>query len=171
MPLRPKQQRFVDEYLKDLNATQAAIRAGYSKKSAMQIGEQNLRKLEIKAAIDEAIRERSERVKVTQDEVLRELKRIALYDPRSVMEWGPDGFKIKSSDELSEDAARIVAGISESPSQWGWRRQIKLADKLRAAELLGKHLGMFTDNVQVTGAGGGPVEIIEIRKAKKRESN
>lgn len=71
--LTPKQQRFVDEYLIDLNATQAAIRAGYSPKTAGQIGEQNLKKLEIQAAIQKAQAERSERTLVTQDMVIKGL--------------------------------------------------------------------------------------------------
>ncbi len=73
MTLTPKQQLFVSEYLLDLNATQAAIRAGYSKKTAMQIGEQNLRKLEISEAIDQAKAERLERNKVEADWVLNRL--------------------------------------------------------------------------------------------------
>ena len=71
--LTPKQQRFVDEYLIDLNATQAAIRAGYSLKTAGQIGEQNLKKLEIKNAIELAQKERQKRTLVTQDDVIRGL--------------------------------------------------------------------------------------------------
>ena len=71
--LTPKQQRFVDEYLIDLNATQAAIRAGYSPKTARQIGEQNLSKLDIKNAIESAQQERQKRTLVTQDDVIRGL--------------------------------------------------------------------------------------------------
>lgn len=71
--LTPKQQRFVDEYLIDLNATQAAIRAGYSPKTAYSIGDENLKKPEIKKAIEQAQKERSERTLVTQDDVIRGL--------------------------------------------------------------------------------------------------
>ncbi|EPP8914178.1 terminase small subunit, partial [Acinetobacter baumannii] len=65
MALRGKQQRFVDEYLIDRNATQAAIRAGYSAKTAYSIGEQNLKKLEVKKAIEEGEKELAERNKIT----------------------------------------------------------------------------------------------------------
>lgn len=70
MALTHKQQRFVDEYLVDLNATQAAIRAGYSQKTARQIGEENLSKPDILAAVDKAMADRSERTKIDQDYVL-----------------------------------------------------------------------------------------------------
>ena len=71
--LTPKQQRFVDEYLIDLNATQAAIRAGYSEKTAYSIGDENLKKPEIKKAIEQAQKERQKRTLVTQDDVIRGL--------------------------------------------------------------------------------------------------
>ena len=73
MPLTPKQSRFVEEYLVDMNATQAAIRAGYSKKTARQIGDENLSKPVIQKALTEAIQVRSERTQVTQDYVLKRL--------------------------------------------------------------------------------------------------
>lgn len=71
--LTPKQQRFVDEYLIDLNATQAAIRAGYSEKTAYSIGDENLKKPDIKKAIEKAQQERQKRTLVTQDDVIRGL--------------------------------------------------------------------------------------------------
>lgn len=71
--LTPKQQRFVDEYLIDLNATQAAIRAGYSEKTAYSIGDENLKKPDIKKAIEQAQQERQKRTLVTQDDVIRGL--------------------------------------------------------------------------------------------------
>jgi phage terminase small subunit len=101
--------------------------------------------------------------------VVKEIARLAFYDPREVMGWGPDGIRIKASGELSEDAARIVASISESPSQWGWRRQVKFADRLRALELLGRHLGMFTGKLQTSGLGGGPIGFVEIVDATRSE--
>lgn len=76
MALTDKQRRFVDEYLVDLNATQAAIRAGYSQKTAGQIGEQNLKKLEIAAAIQNAQAARAKRTEVTQDEVIKDLREL-----------------------------------------------------------------------------------------------
>ncbi len=75
--MTPKQQRFCEEYLIDLNATQAAIRSGYSKKTAASIGEENLRKPEIKAAIEKGMSKRAIRAELSADAVVNELKRIA----------------------------------------------------------------------------------------------
>lgn len=77
MALTPKQKRFVQEYLVDLNATAAAIRAGYSKKTAEVIGYENLRKPQIETAINQAIQEREKRTKITQDMVLQETAKLA----------------------------------------------------------------------------------------------
>ena len=114
--LTKKQQLFVDEYLIDLNATQAAIRAGYSPETAKDIGCENLAKPNIKSEIDKALAIRSRRTGVNQDRVIQELGGIA-FDPEE-----------------------------------------KTTDKLKALELLGKHLGMFVDKIDLTA----PISI-EIR--------
>ena len=155
--LTPKQRRFVDEYLVDLNATQAAIRAGYSRKTAASIGEENLRKPEIQAAIQEAMKARQERTEVTQDSVVKELARIAFGDPRNVMTWGPGGVKLKASAELTDDEAAFVSEVSETTTEHGGSLKLKTNDKLKALELLGRHLGMFKEKVEVTGKDGGPI--------------
>ena len=82
-PLPAKRQRFVEEYLIDLNATQAAIRAGYSAKTAGSIGEEILKKPEIQEAIQAAMKARSERTEITADRVLKELGRIAFLTSAS----------------------------------------------------------------------------------------
>lgn len=106
--LTEKQKRFVEEYLVDLNATQAAIRAGYKPKSAYSIGQENLRKPEIQNALQAAIRQRSRRTEITADMVLSELGKVAFHDAADYTDSG-----------------------------------LKVSNKLRALELLGKHLGMF----------------------------
>ena len=156
--LTPKQQRFVEEYLVDLNATQAAIRAGYSRKTAASIGEENLRKHEIQAAIQAAMKARQERTEITQDRVLAELAKIAFGDQRRVMTWGPSGVKLRDSSELTSDEAAIVAEVSESVTAAGGTLKLKTHDKVGALKLLGEHLGMFKQRVEVTGKDGGPVE-------------
>jgi phage terminase small subunit len=85
--LTPKQQRFVDEYLVDLNATQAAIRAGYSAKTAGAIGDENLKKPEISAVIELRMLDRAQRTEITQDMVLRRWWQIATADPRKLIEY------------------------------------------------------------------------------------
>lgn len=84
--LNPKQQRFVDEYLVDLNATQAAIRAGYSVDTAGSIGHENLKKPEIQLAIAEARKLQQERTGITADKVLKEIASIAMADARELVE-------------------------------------------------------------------------------------
>lgn len=156
--LTPKQQRFVEEYLVDLNATQAAIRAGYSPKTAGQIGEKLLKKAEIREALAERMKARQQRTEVTQDRVVKELAKIAFGDPRNVMTWGPSGVTLKASAELTDDEAAFVSEVSETTTEHGGSLKLKTNDKLKALELLGRHLGMFKEKVEVTGKDGGPVE-------------
>lgn len=146
--LTNKEKRFVQEYLIDLNATKASIRAGYSKKSAKQIGSENLSKPVIQKAIQEAIEQRSLRTYLSQDRVLLELSRIAFSDMKRFSVWGPSGIELRHSDELSDSDAACVAELSESVTEHGGSRRFKLHDKLKALELLGKHLGMFKPEEQ-----------------------
>lgn len=156
--LTPKQLRFVEEYLVDLNATQAAIRAGYSAKTAGQIGERLLKKVEIQQALSDGMKKREQRTEITQDMVVAELAKIAFSDQRKVMMWGPSGVKLRDSESLAEDDAAIVSEVSETITAAGGSLKLKTHDKVKALELLGKHLGMFKDKVEITGKNGGPVE-------------
>jgi phage terminase small subunit len=155
MALTPKQERFVGEYLKDLNATQAAIRAGYSPSSAAEIGYENLRKPQIASTISEAFKARAERTRVEADRVVLELAQIGFSDIREIASWGEGGFAYKASDELTDEAAATIAGIVETVTRTcdGRKRRtlaIKLHDKLRSLELLGRHLGIFTDRINMS---------------------
>lgn len=151
--LTAKQQRFVDEYLIDLNATQAAIRAGYSPSTAKDIGCQNLAKLNISEAIDKALAARSRRTGITQDRVLRELAKIAFVNANDVID--PDSATVRA-DATEEDLACIQAvKVKTSESEMGSssEREIKLYDKMRALEMLGKHLGLFDKRGQDSSNG------------------
>lgn len=159
--LTSKQQQFVKEYLVDLNATQAAIRAGYSSKTANRIATENLSKPVLQAAIQEAMRERSERTQITQDMVLQELAKIGFADLKSVVSWTKDGkITVKPSDEVD---GTIVSEISETEINYGdyikRTKKVKLHDKLRALEMVGRHLGMFRDNININAEVG--VQIID----------
>ncbi|MFK5041714.1 terminase small subunit [Glaesserella parasuis] len=136
--LKGKQQRFVEEYLIDLNATQAAIRAGYSADTARQIGAENLSKLVIQEAIQEAQNKRAERVNVTQDDVLKGLLEIISMST---------GKQKITETELSKVDGSIVPMDVEKVCF-----EPHAANK--ALELLGKHLGMFKDRVDVTSSDG-----------------
>lgn len=107
MALTDKQRRFVDEYLIDLNATQAAVRAGYSENTARSIGSENFGKPAVAEAIAEAQRERAERTGVTADQVVRELARVAFSDLRKVVTG--NGHLIDPKDWDDDTAAAIAA--------------------------------------------------------------
>ena len=147
--LTAKQERFVAEYLVDLNATQAAIRAGYSKRNADKIGSELLGKTRVAESIKEAQSRREKRTEITQDKVLREIALIAFLDARKVMSWGPRGVTFLDSDSLSEDVARCVVEASQTVTPHGGTIRVKMADKLSALKLLGEHLGIF--NTKSTG--------------------
>lgn len=147
--LTPKQKAFVSEYLIDKNATQAAFRAGYSKKTAYSMGQENLKKPEIKRAIQKAMQKREERTEITQDRVLLEYARIAFFDPRKL--FRSDGSP-KPIEELDTDTAAALAGLEvreefegagENRAFVGYTKKYKLANKLGALDSLAKHLGML----------------------------
>ena len=143
-----KQKRFIEEYLIDLNATQAAIRAGYSPDSAADIGSENLRKPDIRAHIDKAMAERSRRTGVNADRVVQELAKIAFVNAIEVID--PKTATVKENAS-SDDTAAIQSVKVKTFGEDGLEREIKMADKLKALELLGRHLGMFKDKVEVSG--------------------
>lgn len=142
-----KQKLFCDEYLIDLNATQAAIRAGYSTETAGAIGNENLKKPEIRAHIDRAMAERSKRTGVNADRVIQELAKIAFVNAPDVID--PETATIRE-DALAEDTAAIQSVKVKTFGEDGLEREVKMADKLKALELLGKHLGMFKEKVEVS---------------------
>jgi len=156
--LTAKQQRFIEEYLIDLNATQAAIRAGYSPKTAREIGAENLSKPHIRARVDEALAERSRRTGITADRVLRELARIAFANAPDLINM--DDATLRADASVDDTAAIASVRVKRIPAAdgEGVEREIRLADKLRALELLGKHLGMFKDGAVNVNVG---VQIID----------
>jgi len=163
--LAPKQERFVEEYLLDLNATQAAIRAGYSVKTANEQGSRLLSNVSVRVRIDSALAERSRRTGINQDRVLRELARLAFVN-------APDLINVSDAtlleDASPDDTAAIASvKVKRRPTEDGdeVEREIRLADKLKALELLGKHLGMFTDRLAVDITGVKIVDDIGGEKA------
>ena len=124
-----KQKRFCDEYLIDLNATQAAIRAGYSKKTANRIGTENLSKLVIKQYIDKRMAEKESELIADQDEVLKYLTSVLRGE--------------------SESEIVVVEGVGDGCSE---ARNIQKTpdekERLKAAELLGKRYGLYTEKIE-----------------------
>ncbi len=144
--LTPRQRRFVDEYLIDLNATAAARRAGYSEKNVHSYGTRLVKLPHVAAAIAAAKSERAARTHVTQDMVIAEYARLAFADIREFVDWGPDGVVLKPSDELDDEQARCIAEVTETRTQHGGSRRVKLHDKKGALDALARHLGMFADH-------------------------
>ena len=156
MALTPKQRRFVDEYLVDLNATQAAIRAGYSKGNAGKIGPELLGKTRIAEAVAERMKDREQRTEITQDMVLRELAKIGFSDIRKAVKWGETelritdgedgdmmpfhGLALVGSEDIDDDTAAAIAEVSEGREGL----KVKFHDKKGALVEIARHLGMFT---------------------------
>ena len=155
MALRGKQQRFVDEYLVDRNATQAAIRAGYSAKSANEIGAQNLAKLSIKEAIAIGEAELAERTKITQDMVIKELAKIGFSNMLDYINVTEGGDPVTDFSTLTRDQAAAISEITVEEYTEGRgddarnvkRTKFKLSEKRSALVDIGKHLGMFKDHL------------------------
>lgn len=167
--LRPKQERFCREYLVDLNATQAAVRSGYSARTARAIGSENLAKPDIQTRLAELRIELAAATGITPDRVLKELGRIAFADARRVMTWGPGGVKLIDSSTLTEDDAAIVAELSESVTKEGGSIRLKMWDKLAALDRIAKHLGMFNEKQPVavdSGQATWEEFLIRVRKAQ-----
>mgnify|MGYP001163144680 FL=1 len=146
-----KQKRFIEEYLVDLNATQAAIRAGYSPDTAGSIGCENLKKPEIRARIEKAIAERSKRTGINQDRIVMELAKIALLNPKGLVNFDEATIKEDAADEDVAAVASVRVKRFPTKDGEGVEREVKMYDKTKALELLGRHLGMFKDKVEVSG--------------------
>ena len=145
--LTDKQKKFIDEYLVDLNATQAAIRAGYKEKAAYRTGAENLRKPQIQEEIQKRMEERQKRTEITQDMVLQELAAIAFDRATDYVSVMGGMVQVKDTDQLSDSQIAAIAGIKETQNGI----EVKLGSKEKTLELLGRHLGMWNDKINVEG--------------------
>lgn len=140
--LSEKQKRFVQEYLVDLNATAAARRAGYSAKTAEVIGYENLRKPQIAAEIKKQQVKQQAKLEITQERVLQELAAIAFANGTDFVTVTATGLlDVKPTSKIPKEKLPAIAGIKYN--QLGV--EVKLHDKVKALELLGKHLGVFDE--------------------------
>jgi phage terminase small subunit len=182
--LTVKQKRFIDEYLTDLNATQAAIRAGYSKRTARQQGALNMANAAIGAAIAEAMEKRSERTGVTADAVLARFWDIATADPNEIVSvrvgkcnacYGGEGdtrepdtlcevcggegvpvVVIADTKSLKGSARRLYAGAKTTK----FGVEVLLHDQTKALESVARHLGMFNDKLKISGDAENPLKML-----------
>jgi len=150
LKLTPKQRLFVQEYLIDLNAKQASIRAGYSPANAEFQGHQLINNPKVKQAIELAMYEREQRTKVTQDRVIEELAKIAFLNPTDIINEYDASLRNGAAREDTAAISSIRVRRTPSKNGMGIEREIKLHDKIRALELLGKHLGLFNDKLNIT---------------------
>ncbi len=136
-----------------MNATRAAVRAGYSGRTAQQQASRMLLNVVVQGELQRLMAERSARVEITADRVLRELVEMALYDPGIIA-----GEKITCPDDI----ARLPENVRRAIVGWSWDRGgnfiIRLAGKAQALDMIGQHLGMWKNRVELTGPDGGPVQ-------------
>ena len=182
MKLTPKQKAFADEYLIDLNATRSYKAVYKNIKNddvASQAGSRLLRNVKVKSYLDERMKAREKRTEITQDKVLNELARIGFanatdyarviqkeYIEKILDENGEEigeetktytSVELELTENLSREQQSVIAGIKQGANGI----EVKLNDKVKALELIGKHLGMFTDKVELSGSVNNEV-VIEI---------
>lgn len=172
--LSAKQQRFVEEYLVDKNATQAAIRAGYSEKTAGVMGYENLRKPAVAEAVEAGLAKMAEKSEITAERVIAELGKIAFADIRKI--FGPQG-DLLSIAELEDEIAGALASVEivtkpgdgdeDGNRSVDYVHKIRLSDKRAALVDLGKHLGLFPNRVEHTGKDGGPIQYSNLERARR----
>lgn len=160
MALNAKQRAFVAQYLIDKNATQAAIRAGYSEKTARSIGSELLTKPDIQDAVEKGLKRIDERANVTAERVRQELATLGYANLLDYIEIrvvkGKQDLYLKPLVELPPGAS---AAISELIQEKDGRIRVKLHSKTHALELLGRNKKMFTDKHELSGPGDGPIQV------------
>jgi phage terminase small subunit len=165
--LTPKQARFVEEYLIDLNGTQAAIRAGYSARSARDLACEMLDKAHIAKAVEKRIAARAKKTGLTAERVLRELAAVGLSDIRKFYD---ESGELKPVHELDDEAAAALAGVEveelyegrgDERKNVGRLKRIKRFDKVRALELAGKHLGLWDKPPEPEKLGPGLTIVVQ----------
>jgi len=146
MGMTAKQERFCQEYVVDLNGTQAAIRAGYCKTGARQTACVLLTNPNIQKKVEFLQAEIASSLEITAERVLRELARLAFADLSEIVKIGKDGrVKVTPTEQMTEDQRRAIQSVSQTADGI----KVKFADKLRALELVGKHIGLFVERIEI----------------------
>jgi len=160
--LTPRQRRFVEEYVTDLNGTQAAIRAGYSTKGARVRGTELLANRNIQKAVETAMEQRTLRTELKADDVVRRLAIVAFASVSDFITWTDGEVRLRPSEDI--DKAKLVGVHSTTRGPHGVT--IRMHDKIRALELLAKHLGIFREQSRVEWEVKGGSEIFARLYAK-----
>lgn len=170
--LTPKQEKFCQEYVVDLNSARAAVRAGYSPKNADVTGPRLLVNVGIKARLKELQQEVQKRTEITQDAVIKELALLAFGRITDLTRTNGDGHLVLDFRDATPDQKAIVTGVKtksrreKDGEEWldVVETEVKVADKVKSLELLGKHLGLFVDKLEMSGPGGGPISTVDLAK-------
>ena len=173
MSLNAKQQRFVDEYLKDSNATQAAIRAGYSKKTAGSIGDENLKKPDIKKEIKRRQAILTKKAGLTAEQIINEVSSLAFSNVADYMDVENNEIILKDWSKLSREQLAAVQEISVVREKYikGHNSdddkflqiiKFKLHDKRPNLELLGRRFNAFPNKLQLSDPDDKPLEIVRV---------
>jgi phage terminase small subunit len=166
--MTPKQQRFVQEYLIDLHATNAAIRAGYAKEWAGRNADRLTKNKEIATAIASATAKLSTKADISAERVLKEIAAMAFYDPADLMIDGEAGDDDREAVVINgrviyglrgpADIKRLPEKVRRAIVGWSWDKNlmftVKLADKSKALDQLARHLALYNDKLEVTGLDG-----------------
>lgn len=171
--LTPKQERFCREYVVDSNGTQAAIRAGYSLKTAQAQSSRMLSNVMVQGRVQQLMAEQNNRLNLTADVVLEELLLIAKSDISQAFDDAGNLFPLK---EMPEGIRRVISGFEvleeferegRTKNLIGYTKKIKSWDKVKALELLGKHLKLFTEKIEFEDKTGLAERLAKARKRKK----
>lgn len=156
----PKREQFCREYIIDFNGSDAAIRAGFSARTAKQQAYLLLQMPEIQARIAEVQASLAKRTEITQEMVVAEYAKIAFSDMRKFATWGPDGVILVDSDQLSADDAACISEVSQSVTKEGGSIKFKLHDKVKALDSICRTLGFDKPAKVDMTSGGDPLKII-----------
>lgn len=147
--LNAQQEEFVQFYTRDFNATRAAIKAGYSEKSAASLGYQLLQNPLVRKAIDGITKKNAVKHDLIRHRIIEQLSIIAFANLKDYGSFDSNGIVIKPSTELDDDLASAIGEFKVTVNEYGKNVQFKLLPKEKSIELLGKHLGMFTDHIKI----------------------
>lgn len=149
MALTERQKAFVKEYLVDLNGAKAARRAGYAVDTSRNEATRQLANVHVQAEIQKGMEKRGEKVDLTAERVVLELMKIAFADIKSVASWTANGVAFMPSDDLTDNISAAISEVSEktvtTKGETSTNLKVKMHDKLKALDMLARHLGMMKD--------------------------
>ena len=161
-PPDSRMELLVLEYMKDLDLIQAGRRAGYT---SLKRAEEAFLHPWTQLRVREACTKRAKRLEISTDNVLQEIARIAFADPSLVMSWDNNGITLKPSTTLTEDVKAAVASVVQQRSRFGLTMEVKFHDKLKALEMLGRHLRMWHGTTMLIGPDGRPIDFDNMSRA------